>query len=221
MTMNQPKNFIFGYTRNSIPIPAYHFGHSGNRILILGGVHGDEVEGVQASHGLLGEFIQFFPYKLEVTLIPTLNMDGLMTLHRRNGAGVDLNRNLPTTDWSAQYTREHYYPGTQACSEPENQALVKYIQDYKPCFILSLHSWNPMLNINGDCRKIAQVISARTGYSVADDIGYPTPGSLGTYAGLERNIPTLTYEVERELSAAEVIRVHVPAIIEGLKVYES
>lgn len=213
--------FIFGHTRQLIPIPAYHFGNSGSRILILGGVHGDEVEGMQAAHGLLGEFLKNFPYQLEITIVPTLNMDGLFILHRRNGIGVDLNRNLPTTDWTSQFTREHYHPGAAPCSEPENQALVKYIQDFKPHFILSLHCWNPMLNINGDCKKIAQVISSYTGYIIADDIGYPTPGSLGTYAGLERNIPTLTYEVERGLSAEEIQRVHVPAILEGLKVYES
>lgn len=220
VAMTRAHNFIFGYTRNNVPIPAYRFGHSGKRILILGGVHGDEVEGIQAAHGLLGEFLNNYPLKLETTLVPVFNIDGMLKLHRRNGHGVDLNRNLPTTDWSAQFTREHYHPGPVACSEPENQALVEYIQNFKPQFILSLHSWEPMLNINGDCKKIAQVISSLTGYRVADDIGYPTPGSLGTYAGLERNIPTLTYEVERNLPASEVIRIHVPAIIEGLKVYE-
>ena len=60
-----------------------------------------------------------------------------------------------------------------------------------------------------------------TGYKIEPDIGYPTPGSLGTYAGLERQIPTLTYEIERELSFDLIIKNHVPAIIEGLKVSAS
>lgn len=218
--MSYAKHFTFGYTSQNIPIPAFSFGSQGARILILGGVHGDEVEGVQAGYGLLDAFQKGFNYNLEVTLVPAFNLDGILNIQRKNGNGVDLNRNLPTLDWSPVAAKESYFPGKSANSETENQALVKYIDTFKPKFILSLHSWNPMLNTNGDCKKIAQVISALTGYTVTDDIGYPTPGSLGTYCGLERHIPTLTYEIERHLPAKEVLRVHVPAILEGLKVYE-
>lgn len=212
--------FIFGYTTQHVPIPAYHFGHRGPKILILGGVHGDEVEGVQASHGLLGSFLKNFPYGFQATLVPCLNVDGLHLRQRKNARGVDLNRNLPTADWSSQFTKESYFPGESANSESENQSLVNYIKSYKPHFILSLHSWVPLLNTNGDCKRFAKVVAAHTGYIITDDIGYPTPGSLGTYAGIERNIPTLTYEIERGLSANQIIAVHVPAILEGLKVYE-
>jgi len=214
------KNFVFGKTNNYLPIPAYTFGSKGRRVLILGGVHGDEVEGVQAAHGLLERFMHSFHYNLQVTLVPCLNMDGLLKLQRKNGAGVDLNRNLPTLDWSPTAAKESYFPGHAANSEPENRALVSYIDSFIPHFVLSLHSWNPMLNTNGDCKKIAQVISGFTGYVITDDIGYPTPGSLGTYCGMERNIPTLTYEIERGLDPRQIITVHVPAILEGLKVYE-
>ena len=34
-----------------------------------------------------------------------------------------------------------------------------------------------------------------TGYKVEESIGYPTPGSFGTYCGIERNIPTITLEL--------------------------
>ena len=152
--------------------------------------------------------------------MPCLNIDGMHLKQRKNAAGVDLNRNLPTSDWSVQFTKESYYPGTHSNSEPENQCLVEYIKSYKPHFILSMHSWNPMLNTNGDCKRFAKAVSALTGYIITDDIGYPTPGSLGTYAGIERNIPTLTYEVERGLDGRQISAIHVPAILEGLKVYE-
>jgi murein peptide amidase A len=218
--MHYTKTFIFGRTSQNLPIPAYNFGHTGPRILILGGVHGDEIEGVQAAHGLLGAFEKNFHHNLHITLVPAFNLDGILAKERKNGHGVDLNRNLPTLDWSPVAAKESYFPGAYPASEPENQALVKYIDEHKPKFILSLHSWNPMLNINGDCKKIAQVISSHTGYIITDDIGYPTPGSLGTYCGMERHIPTLTYEIERYLPCKEVLRIHVPAILEGLKVYE-
>ncbi len=55
---------------------------------------------------------------------------------------------------------------------------------------------------------------------IEESIGYPTPGCLGTYCGLERDMPTLTYEIERGLSAKEIVQKHLPAILEGLKVTE-
>ena len=73
-----------------------------------------------------------------------------------------------------------------------------------------------MLNTNGDVPE-AQVIARHTGYVIEPDIGYPTPGSLGTYAAFENKIPTLTYEIERDIKFDQIIRVHVPAVIEGLK----
>ena len=30
------------------------------------------------------------------------------------------------------------------------------------------------------------------------DLGYPTPGSFGTYCGIERNIPTITLEYDEK-----------------------
>ena len=31
-----------------------------------------------------------------------------------------------------------------------------------------------------------------------DNIGYPTPGSFGTYAGVERHIPAITLEMDED-----------------------
>ncbi len=75
-----------------------------------------------------------------------------------------------------------------------------------------------MLNVNGTCQEEAEAIRAVTGYVIEESIGYPTPGCLGTYAGLERAMPTLTYEIERGLAPAEVLRVHVPAVLAALQV---
>ena len=34
-------------------------------------------------------------------------------------------------------------------------------------------------------------------YEVTDYIGYPTPGSLGSYAGVDRDLPIITLELSR------------------------
>ncbi|WP_374080098.1 M14 family zinc carboxypeptidase [Bdellovibrio bacteriovorus] len=214
------KTSIFTYTSKGMPVIAYEFHNGGPEVLILGGVHGDEVEGVIASQELLKNFMQSFPYKLNLTLVPQFNFEGVIFKTRGNGNGVDLNRNLPTKDWSPEVKTPRYHPGPFAGSENENKGLIEYLEKKKPVFILSLHSWHPVLNVNGDCRAVAEVLAQRTGYKIDDDIGYPTPGCLGTFTGLERHLPTITYEIERGLSAEKIIEIHVPAIMESLKVLE-
>ncbi|MCC2680400.1 MAG: putative carboxypeptidase [Pseudobdellovibrio sp.] len=217
--------FKFGETHLNIPIHGYTFkpasslsGQTGKKahILIIGGVHGDEPEGVVATKGLLEKFRQGYELDLHITLVPEFNPEGILLHERVNSNKVDLNRNLPTKDWTPVAAKERYNPGPSALSEKENQALVKFLKENKVDLIISMHSWNPMLNTNGDIPE-AKIIAELTGYSIEPDIGYPTPGSLGTYAGLENNIPTLTYEIQKDLSLDQVIKVHVPAIIEGLK----
>ena len=220
MSMSCLKTFILGHTNNKLPIMAYHFSRqhavktSNNPcIFILGGVHGDEVEGVIAAQGLIDILFvkKNIPILYDMTIVPILNFDGFLCQKRVNASGVDLNRNLPTKDWQATALKPKYQPGPAPNSEPENQAMVDYILKLCPEFIISLHSWKPLLNVNGDVKEIAKKIAQQTGYEIVEDIGYPTPGSLGTY-GQEKNIPVLTYEIERGLSTQEILRVHVPAI---------
>jgi protein MpaA len=213
--------FKFGETTLNLPIHAYRFLAAQNsskkaNVLIIGGVHGDEPEGVVGARGLLEAFRESYTLDLNIVIIPELNPEGVLLNTRGNSNKVDLNRNLPTKDWTNVSASERYYPGPSALSEKENQALVKWLKENKTDFIISLHSWKPMLNINGDVPE-ALVIAKHTGYVIEPDIGYPTPGSLGTYAGLENGMPTLTYEIEREIQFDQIIKIHVPAIIEGLK----
>lgn len=217
----QVKSFIFGHSELNLPIIGYQFGQKGPEVLILGGVHGDETEGVVAASALVGRLAQGSIPHLRLSIVPLFNVDGILGGQRQNSRGVDLNRNLPTQDWTPTVENPRYFPGNSANSERENQALTQFIELKKPRFVLSLHSWKPLLNINGDCMRLAQVISRLTGYEIHDSIGYPTPGCLGTYCGLERNMPTLTYEIERGLSHHQIVQVHVPAILEGLKVLEA
>ena len=46
---------------------------------------------------------------------------------------------------------------------------------------------------------IAEKVSELSGYPIQADIGYPTPGSFGTYSGIELKVPTLTVEVDEAL----------------------
>jgi protein MpaA len=39
-------------------------------------------------------------------------------------------------------------------------------------------------------------MAIHNGYPIKGDIGYPTPGSFGTWAGIEKKIPMVTLEIE-------------------------
>jgi protein MpaA len=207
--------YQFGQTSKNLPIFAYEFGvPDANHVLILGGVHGDEIEGVITARDLLSRLMKNPSHfdRMKVTLVPELNPEGVLHKTRGNLNGVDLNRNLPTRDWSAEIKTPRYHPGPSPMSEPENQALCAFISKHPLKFILSLHSWNPMLNINGDCLEEAEILAALTGYRIDRDIGYPTPGSLGTYGAAENGIPTITYEIERGQKQEDILKMHPPAI---------
>lgn len=191
------KNYSIGSTTSGLPIMAYDFGSKGKSILILAGVHGDEIESVSLAKVLVSDFIKNFNYNIQLTVIPEFNLDGILLQTRKNTNGVDLNRNLPTKDWTKQSEKEKYFPGLSAASEAETKHLINFITEKNIAFIISLHSWKPCLNINGNCKKEADILSDATGYKIVKNIGYPTPGCLGTYAGFEKNIPTITYELPR------------------------
>lgn len=216
------KSYKFGNSVKGLPIWAHQFGTTGPKVLILGGVHGDEHEGVAAALGLLEHFHESFTYSLSLTIVPMLNVDGVLLKQRKNANSVDLNRNLPTKDWTPEVQLEKYSPGNHPLSEPENQALHRWVEAERPQYIYSLHSWKPVLIDNNALSKPeCELLSRLTGYRIQEDIGYPTPGSLGTYGSVERSIPTLTYELERGMDLEEIKNIHVPALLEALKLTQN
>lgn len=163
-------------------------------LYLIAGVHGDEVEGVYVLKQLYDWLLQHEELKFPIIVIPNLNPDGHRANTRGNSHGVDLNRNLPTTSWQGEYKEKKYYPGPGPASEPENLFLLRLMEKYRPSFILSFHSWKPLINYNGDSMKVAQFLSARNGYPIAGDIGYPTPGSLGDFGPEKYHAPVITFE---------------------------
>ena len=172
-------------------------------ILLLGAVHGDEVEGVWLLDELRSRWTKSHHGRnVGVVVWAQVNPDGVAQGQRWNGANVDLNRNLPTKDWTPEDQEPALSAGPSPASEPENKALVRLIDTIKPRAILSAHSFsNFQVNVNGPSREWGERLAEVCGYPVTEDIGYPTPGSLGTYAGKERQIPTITLEIERGLPA--------------------
>lgn len=146
--------------------------------------------------------------------IPCLNPDGMQNNTRTNANGVDLNRNFPTKNWGENKGENatcddettSYYGGKSPASEIETQFVIDIIEKYNPKLILTLHAPYKVVNYDGAAQEQAQLISKIIGYPVEESIGYPTPGSFGTYCGVERNIPTITLELDEECPVEELIR---------------
>jgi protein MpaA len=185
-----------GHSLEGHSIPAFKTDIKAQKYLyLIGGVHGDEVEGVYVLKELFSWLKSEHSLKdLPMIVIPILNVDGYQNRTRVNAHLVDLNRNLPTKDWSTDHKEPRYNPGPKPLSEPENQFLVKLMDKYRPGFIISFHTWKPILNFNGECKDVAEFLNKYNNYEMAGDIGYPTPGSLGTFAVEKYQSPVLTFE---------------------------
>lgn len=201
-------------TSSGTPIELYKKSHtlsgfSEQPILLIGGVHGDEPEGVRLANELLvwlQENEKTHSAKIRPwILIPCINPDGFSAHQRTNGNGVDLNRNFPCRDWSPDAKAPRYYPGPSPGSELEVQALVKLIEDEKPQLIVHFHSWEPCVVYTGHPgQKAAETLATGTGYECREDIGYPTPGSLGQYGWIEHQTPVICIEEQEHIDLALV-----------------
>ncbi|WMJ81499.1 M14 family murein peptide amidase A [Clostridium sp. MB40-C1] len=172
-----------------------------NKIAILGSMHGDEPQGKYIVEQLMN-YIKNNPEIIkntQIMFIPAINPDGLARCTRVNAHKIDLNRNFPTKNWEASGKNSRYYSGSKPASQPEVNVLINYINKFNPQCIINIHSPLKVINYDGvNSKKIAELMSKYNKYKIVGDIGYPTPGSFGTYFGKERNISVITLETSSE-----------------------
>lgn len=171
------------------------FGNISNpKVLVIGVFHGDEPQGDY----LIREYFSKNP-NTKLALIPRLNKSNT----RVNLNGVDLNRNFPTQNWELSEKNEFFGGEAPACEE-ETKFIIDTVERLHPAVILTLHAPFKVVNYDGNAKKIAEKISSIIGYPVEENIGYPTPGSFGTWAGIEKGIPTITLELDEEINVEEL-----------------
>jgi protein MpaA len=192
-----------------------------NTTLIMCGVHGDEITPVKFCFDIIKDLKQPH-HKFEDNLVivaPIVTPDSFFKRRptRTNARGIDVNRNFPTKDWyksALKQWRKRYraqkrrYPGKRPKSEQETIFQVNLIKRYNPNKVISVHSPLTILDYDGpsfrDRNKndtpaifanqlLIKMSEKAKGYKVSN---YPYfPGSLGNWAGNERNIPTYTLEL--------------------------
>ncbi|KQC09571.1 MAG: hypothetical protein APR62_02295 [Smithella sp. SDB] len=200
-------------TKKKHPLIFVNFGNSGkNCVLFLGAVHGDELPTVYLMLKLahyVRDNPQIFKDKC-IVIAPLVNPDGFLLRipARVNANGIDLNRNFPTKDWYPealkkwrlkQHKNRRYYPGQKPASEQETMFQIALIKRFNPQKILSVHSPLNFFDFDGPSSDLdsfehwLEKISKESNHPLRK-FGF-FPGSLGNYAGHERNIFTLTLEL--------------------------
>jgi protein MpaA len=188
--------------------------------LIHAGIHGEEGETTIALSRALRMLAEPAPH---VAVVLAANPDGLVRGTRGNANGVDLNRNFPTADWRPDPVKHRatldapreveLSPGSGPGSEPETAALIRLIEELRPEAVVALHA--PLACIDDEGQgPLSRWLAEKTGLPRVDDVGYPTPGSFGTWGG-ERGLPIVTYEFEMT-DKDTVVRRHAPVLAELL-----
>jgi hypothetical protein len=186
--------------------PIFHYqkmakNQDAKKVLVFSLIHGDETPA-----GAVGRYwmerLESFDPRNSWRVIPVLNPDGVKAKTRTNANSIDLNRNFPTRDWDQQaknYWKQktssnpRRFPGESAGSEPETRCAIKHIEDFKPDFIVSVHTPLKVLDFDGP-----KVTFPKYDYLPWKSLGHFT-GSLGRYMWFERQTPVLTMELKEDL----------------------
>jgi protein MpaA len=132
---------------------------------------------------------------------------------------VDLNRNLPTSNWSSVATNIRYQPGPEAASEKETKVFIDAVNTLKPKLIISMHSYSKTLLLfpaNSVSEKYLQSVerlSQNLSLPVVQEMDYKIFGSLSKF-GSENQIATLTVELPRGQEMSTVIATYLMPIWE-------
>lgn len=169
-------------------------GDQGPCLLFLGAIHGDEPLLEVAEQGgrawLVAHPIE--TRGLRLVFCSPINPDGLERGTRRNARGIDLNRNFPASNF-----RPSPHRGKAPLSEPESRFVARLLETYKPQLVITVHQPRRSVNWDGPAEDLARAMARLNGYRPEASVGYSTPGSLGSWVGIDQGIPILTLELPR------------------------
>lgn len=148
-----------GRSSQDRPIRALRIGSPRARVkvLVVGAVHGNE----PAGRAVIARLTHAYPPRgSALWLVDDANPDGSAAGTRHNANGVDLNRNFPFR-WQPQ--DGVYESGPGPASEPETQAMQRFIERERPRVTLWYHQALRIVVRSGGDPKLERLYSARSG----------------------------------------------------------
>jgi protein MpaA len=207
------QSFSIGNSVQGRSIIGYRFGNGSTKILLVGGMHGNEKSSVYTLNSFIDDLEHNYasiPADKTVVIIPNTNPDGFVVSSRTNANSVDLNRNFPTFDWtSGVYMPGNVFlefgGGTSPLSEPESVALASYTRSLSPRVTLTFHATGRAVFANdaADSKPIADVYARESGFTSFNNadsdtfFSYPTTGEYEDWLRDGLNLPGLLVELAR------------------------
>ena len=190
--------FSIGNSIEGRSIDLYRFGTGENIRMIIGGIHGGYEWNTSALALKLRDDIKkgviIIPPHITLYILPISNPDGYYnypdsTYGRPNARSVDLNRNWDAM-WESDWDRTGCFSyvdltaGEYPFSEPETQALSRFLLDNRVEALISYHSAMSSIFAGGRPNPdpasddLAETLSLASGYSYP-----PLDGGLCQYTG--------------------------------------
>ena len=150
---------LVGHSAEGRPISAERVGSPNAKveILVVGAIHGNEPAGRAVVRRLRRAKP---PRGTALWLLEDANPDGSARNSRHNARGVDLNRNFPFR-W--QHQDGVYESGPGPASEPETQALQRFIERQRPRVTLWYHQALTMVVRSASDPRLERLYSRRSG----------------------------------------------------------
>ena len=216
---------VIGKSAQGRDITAYNFGTGEKRILLVGGIHG----GYSWNTSLLAYQVMDYlkanpntiPKNIIVTVVPTLNPDGLnkatgkdglfvksdvstvqsvLTSSRFNANNVDLSRNFDC-DWKpvGVWQKKPVSGGSTVFSEPESLAVKNYVDSHSLSAVVVWYSSAGGVyasSCGGDVApetiSITDIFAKASGYPAYDSYDfYETTGDMVNWLA-KNNIPAIS-----------------------------
>lgn len=227
--VTDPQVVVIGQSVEGRDIESYTFGEGDRHLLFVGGVHGGyEWNSVVLAYEFLDylkENPDFIPEGLQVSVIPSLNPDGVYEVvgiegpfaisdvsvskeeskpGRFNANDVDLNRNFdckwkPESTWQGNVVSA----GSSAFSEPEAVALRDFVMETDPDAVVFWHSQSDAVyaseceeGILTGTRELMNIYSNASGYPAVDSFdAYEITGDAEGWLA-SIGIPAVTVELK-------------------------
>ncbi len=180
-----------GFSVQDRPIELITVGSGPETVLIIASIHGNEDAGTPLVDELIGHLKRRIDVlgSHTVLIVPIANPDGRALRTRVNAAGIDLNRNFPSGN---RINNDRF--GVTGLTEPESQILHDLIIDWHPSRIISIHQPLACLDYDGPAEELTRFIRLYCGLPIRK-LG-ARPGSLGSFSGVDLNIPIVTMELK-------------------------